>query len=58
MEDIIITMAARAKTLGKENDLAKLPELNARIILEELEARYKKDVIYVSVNLSSATYTI
>lgn len=40
-------MAARAETHGKESDLAKLPELNERIILEELEARYKNNVIYV-----------
>ena len=42
-------MAPRGKSLGKVDDLAKLPELNDRIILEELAARYKEDVVYVSV---------
>lgn len=33
---------------GSVDDLATLSELNEKIILEELQARYSKDVIYVS----------
>jgi len=33
---------------GSVDDLATLPELNEKIILEELQVRYRKDVIYVS----------
>ena len=32
---------------GYVDDLATLSELNEEIILEELEARYNQDVIYV-----------
>lgn len=33
---------------GCVSDLASLSELNEEIILEELQARYNRDVIYVS----------
>ena len=33
---------------GCVDDLATLSELNEEIILQELQARYEKDVIYVS----------
>lgn len=35
---------------GSVDDLATLSELKEKIILEELQARYSKDVIYVSSN--------
>lgn len=33
---------------GSVDDLATLSELNEEIILQELQARYNQDVIYVS----------
>ena len=34
---------------GSVDDLATLSELNENIILEELQARYNQDVIYVRI---------
>ena len=39
---------------GSVDDLATLSELNEKIILEELQARYSKDVIYVSTQGSKS----
>lgn len=48
-ELIISANAIMAKTKkGCVSDLASLSELNEEIILEELQARYNRDVIYVS----------
>ena len=43
-------MANRKK--GSVDDLATLSELNEQIILEELQARYNQDVIYVRKHLA------
>ena len=44
---------AKERKLGTVDDLATLCELNEEAILQELQARYKQDIIYVSFNSSS-----
>ena len=43
---------------GSVDDLATLSELNGKIILEELQARYSKDVIYVSTWSSKLSLSV
>lgn len=43
-------MAPRRK--GEANDLAILSELSEEVILEELQARYDRDEIYVSFSVN------
>ena len=35
---------------GVIDDLASLPELSSRILLDEIEARYHKGIIYASTD--------